>query len=75
MNAIRTLSSTALTLALAASLGACGSMTQREKATATGAAVGGVAGAVLGGGTAATVGGAAVGAVIGNQVDKNREKK
>jgi osmotically inducible lipoprotein OsmB len=56
---------------LAMSLGACSNMSPREKNTATGAAIGGVAGAVLTGGSAAgTVGGAAVGGVIGNQVDK-----
>ena len=59
----------ALTIAL--SLGACSSMSQRDKNTAVGAGVGGVAGSVLtGGSTVGTVGGAVVGGVIGNQVDK-----
>ncbi len=59
-------------IAIAAlSLAACGNMSTRDKSTAAGAAVGGVAGAVLTGGSAAgTVGGAAVGGVIGNQVGK-----
>ena len=53
------------------SLGACAGMSDREKNTAVGAGVGGVAGAVLTGGSAVgTVGGAVVGGVIGNQVDK-----
>ena len=71
MTSIRSLSASALILATAFGLGACGNMTQREKNTAAGAAIGGVAGSVLTGGSAAgTVGGAAVGGVIGNQVDK-----
>ena len=52
-------------------LGACSSMSQRDKNTAIGAGVGAVGGAVLTGGSAlGTVGGAAVGGVIGNQVGK-----
>ena len=54
-----------------ASLAACGGMTPRERDTALGAAVGGVAGSALSGGSAlGTVGGAAVGGVIGNQAGK-----
>jgi len=49
----------------------CSSMSARDKSTAIGAGVGGVAGAVLTGGSAlGTVGGAAVGGVIGNQIGK-----
>lgn len=49
----------------------CSSMSARDKNTAIGAGVGGVAGAVLTGGSAlGTVGGAAVGGVIGNQIGK-----
>jgi osmotically inducible lipoprotein OsmB len=49
----------------------CGGMSTRDKSTAVGAGIGGVAGAVLTGGSAlGTVGGAAVGGVIGNQVGK-----
>ena len=56
--------------AIALSLGACSGMSTRDKNTAAGAAIGGVAVAVLtGGSTVGTVGGAAVGGVIGNQVD------
>lgn len=62
---------TAATLVM--TLSACAGMSSRDKSTATGAAVGGVAGAILTGGSAAgTVGGAAVGGVIGNQVDKKK---
>lgn len=58
-------------LALALSSAGCGSMSTRDKNTATGAVIGGAAGAVLTGGSAAgTVGGAAVGGIIGNRVDK-----
>lgn len=50
---------------------ACDGMSRRDKNTAVGAAVGGVAGSVLTGGDAVgTVGGAVVGGVIGNQVGK-----
>lgn len=63
----------AMTL-IALSLGACSGMSTRDRNTATGAAIGGVAGAVLtGGSTAGTVGGAAVGGVIGNQVDPKKK--
>ncbi|HEY1607862.1 MAG TPA: glycine zipper 2TM domain-containing protein [Paraburkholderia sp.] len=52
------------------SLTACDDMTHRQRDTAIGAGVGGVAGAALGGSALSTVGGAAVGGVIGNQVGK-----
>jgi osmotically inducible lipoprotein OsmB len=69
----RLITSSALA-ALALALGACSSMSTRDKNTATGAAVGGVAGAVLtGGSTAGTIGGAAVGGIIGNQVDPKKK--
>ncbi len=46
-------------------------MSQRQKATVTGAGIGGVAGAAItGGGVLGTVGGAAIGGVIGDQVGK-----
>ncbi|NLC37219.1 MAG: glycine zipper 2TM domain-containing protein [Alcaligenaceae bacterium] len=47
------------------------SMSSRQKATVTGAGIGGVAGAAItGGGVLGTVGGAAIGGVIGDQVGK-----
>jgi osmotically inducible lipoprotein OsmB len=71
----RTLTSLAA-IAAALSLGACGSMSDRDRNTAIGAGVGGVAGSVLtGGSTTGTVGGAVVGGVIGNQVDKDDKKR
>ncbi|WMC10108.1 glycine zipper 2TM domain-containing protein [Oceanimonas pelagia] len=52
-------------------LSACANMSDRERNTAIGAGVGGVAGSVLTHGSAVgTIGGAVVGGVIGNQVDK-----
>ena len=62
-----------LLVTLLFSLGACSGMSARDKSTAIGAGVGGVAGAVLtGGGVLGTVGGAAVGGVIGNQIGKDK---
>lgn len=51
-------------------LAACAGMTRQEKATATGAVIGGVAGNVLCGGVVCTGAGAAVGGVIGHEVTK-----
>jgi osmotically inducible lipoprotein OsmB len=52
-------------------LAGCAGMTAREKNTAIGAAVGGVAGSVLTNGSGVgTVGGAAVGGIIGNQIKR-----
>lgn len=61
---------------LALILVACSGMSTRDKNTATGAAIGGVAGAVLtGGSTVGTVGGAVVGGVIGNKVEPDKDRK
>ena len=52
-------------------LAGCSGMSERDRDTAIGAGVGGVAGSVLTNGSAAgTIGGAAVGGVIGNQIKK-----
>jgi osmotically inducible lipoprotein OsmB len=68
---IRTISTSAVVLALAMGLGACSNMSRQDKATAAGAAIGGVAGSVLTNGSAVgTIGGAAVGGVIGHEVEK-----
>ncbi|MDW9227021.1 glycine zipper 2TM domain protein [Burkholderia cepacia] len=53
-----------------ASLSACDSMSRRQRDTAIGAGVGGVAGAAIGGSALSTLGGAAAGGIIGNQVGK-----
>jgi len=71
MKRMQRFSTGAVALTIALSLGACSNMSQRDKNTAVGAGIGGVAGSVLtGGSTVGTVGGAVVGGVIGNQVDK-----
>lgn len=62
-----------LAASLVVGLSGCGSMSKRDKSTAIGAGVGGVAGAVLTNGSVlGTVGGAAVGGIIGNQVGKHK---
>ena len=68
---IRTISTSAVVLALAMGLGACSNMSRQDRSTAAGAAIGGVAGSVLTNGSAAgTIGGAAVGGVIGHEIQK-----
>lgn len=63
----------AASMALAASLTACGGMTRQQQNTAIGAGVGAVGGSVLtGGSTLGTLGGAAVGGIIGNQVEPKK---
>jgi len=58
---------------LAIALAGCGGMSQRDRNTVGGAAIGGVAGSLLtDGGTLGTLGGAAIGGVIGNQVGGHR---
>ena len=58
-------------LAIAISLSACnGGLSKRQRNTAIGAVVGGVAGNMIGNSTEATLGGAALGGVIGSQIDK-----
>ena len=72
MNSVQRFSTAAAALVVALGMTGCSGMSQRDKNTAIGAGVGGVAGSVLSGGSAAgTIGGAAVGGVIGNQVDKD----
>ncbi|WP_418316075.1 glycine zipper 2TM domain-containing protein [Piscinibacter sakaiensis] len=73
MNNLTRVSSIAVLVVSAVSLSACSNMTHRDKATAAGAAIGGVAGSVLSNGSAlGTVGGAAVGGVVGNEVGKRK---
>ncbi len=63
-------------LILSLALGGCSNLTTRQKNTAAGAAIGGVAGAVLtGGSTFGTVGGAAIGGIIGHEVGGHSSKK
>jgi osmotically inducible lipoprotein OsmB len=71
MNTFSRLSASAVAIL---ALSACSGMSERDKGTAAGAAIGGVAGSVLSGGsTAGAVGGAAVGGVIGNQIKKDKD--
>jgi osmotically inducible lipoprotein OsmB len=70
MDKIKQIGAAALIAALLGGLSACDQMTTRQRDTAVGAGVGGVAGAALGGSTLSTVGGAAAGGLIGNQVGK-----
>jgi osmotically inducible lipoprotein OsmB len=72
-SSIRTVSVSALVLALATGLGACSNMSRQDKATAIGAGLGAVGGSVLTNGSAAgTVGGAVVGGVIGHETEKKK---
>ncbi len=76
MSPITRFTSVATLCVSALALTACSGMTQRDKATAAGAAIGGVAGSVLSdGGALGTVGGAAVGGLVGNEVGKRKEEK
>lgn len=64
----------AVAVAVLLGLGGCSGMSTRDKDTAIGAGIGGVAGAVLTDGSAVgTIGGAAVGGLIGNQIGKEKK--
>ncbi|WP_116475198.1 glycine zipper 2TM domain-containing protein [Zobellella maritima] len=55
-------------------LAACSNLSERDRNTAIGAGVGGVAGSVLTEGSAlGTLGGAVVGGVIGHEVSKDKK--
>ncbi len=74
MNRIPKFAVSFILLATLVGISGCSGMSTRDKNTAIGAGVGGVAGAVLtGGGTLGTLGGAAIGGVIGNQVGKDKK--
>lgn len=64
-----------LSLALATLLttAGCADLTPKQRNTAIGAGVGGVAGAALIGGPGATLGGAALGGVVGNVLTDDRK--
>jgi osmotically inducible lipoprotein OsmB len=73
MKSKRSFALIASSLALAASVTGCGSLSHQDKTTIGGAAIGGVAGSVLSNGSAlGTVGGAAVGGVVGHEVGKRK---
>ena len=74
MTRIHKLAVSSILLAALVGTSGCSGMSTRDKNTAIGAGVGGVAGAVLtGGGTLGTLGGAAIGGVIGNQIGKDKK--
>jgi osmotically inducible lipoprotein OsmB len=52
----------------------CSDMTPKQRNTAIGAGVGGVAGAALIGGPGPTIGGAALGGVVGNVLTDDHKK-
>jgi osmotically inducible lipoprotein OsmB len=53
-------------------LAGCAGMDRSERATATGAVVGGVAGAVITNSAVGTAAGAAIGGVVGHEVEKKK---
>jgi len=62
-------------LSISAALVGCENLTNAEKGTVGGAAIGGVAGSVLSGGSkAGTLGGAAVGGVIGHERGERKDE-
>ncbi len=60
-------------IALASSITACG-MSRTQQNTATGAAIGGLAGNIFGGDMTSTVAGAALGGVIGSQIETRDDR-
>ena len=63
---------TVLACVCVVTLGACSSMTTREKDTAIGATVGGAAGALITNSPLGTAAGAAAGAAIGHELSRQR---
>jgi len=63
----------AVAVALLLGVGGCSGMSTRDRDTAIGAGIGGVAGyAITDGSAVGTIGGAAVGGLIGNQIGKDK---
>ena len=64
----------AVAVAVLLGIGGCSGMSTRDRDTAIGAGVGGVAGyAITDGSAVGTIGGAAVGGLIGNQIGKDKK--
>ena len=64
----------AVAVAVLLGIGGCSGMSTRDRDTAIGAGVGGVAGyAITDGSAVGTIGGAAVGGLIGNQIGKDKD--
>lgn len=71
MNRLFRLAAASTTAVVIVSLTACSGMSPRQRDTAIGAGVGGVAGSVITGGSpAGAIGGAVIGGVIGNETGK-----
>lgn len=62
-------------LLAAGALAGCENMTRQEKAVATGAVVGGVAGSALTDSAVGTIGGAVVGGVVGNEWAEREDRR
>jgi len=64
----------AIAAAVLLGIGGCSGMSTRDRDTAIGAGVGGVAGyAITDGSAVGTIGGAAVGGLIGSQISKDKK--
>ena len=73
MKTMQRFAASAVAVAVLLGVGGCSGMSTRDRDTAIGAGIGGVAGAVLTDGSAVgTIGGAAVGGLIGNQIGKDK---
>lgn len=73
MKTIQGFAVSAVAVALLLGVVGCSGMSTRDRDTAIGAGVGGVAGyAITDGSAAGTIGGAAVGGLIGNQIGKDK---
>ena len=64
----------AIGLVMVITLSGCAGMNRSDRATATGAAIGGVAGAVITNSAVGAAAGAVVGGVVGNQLEKKKDK-
>jgi osmotically inducible lipoprotein OsmB len=74
MKTIQGFAVSAVAVALLLGVVGCSGMSTRDRDTAIGAGVGGVAGyAITDGSAAGTIGGAAVGGLIGNQIGKDKK--
>jgi osmotically inducible lipoprotein OsmB len=70
---MRTITLSLMLTAIMATAG-CADMTPKQRNTAIGAGVGGVAGAAVIGGPGATLGGAALGGVVGNVLTDDNKR-
>ena len=63
-------------IVIASGLSACAGMSQTEKGTLSGAAIGGVAGCVISGGNPiGAVAGAAAGGIIGHEIGEDKDRR